>query len=78
MEASDLIAEIMERRALFMAQNNARPGKLLLGREQWYALKEYAKLCDFKLREADGLARPEFNQMKIYPVDDDSYIGVNA
>ena len=64
--------------ALFEQFRNKKPKKLLLGKREWSTLQEHAKECNFKMRADDGLARTEFNVMAIYPVDDESYIGVNA
>lgn len=84
MDALEIISEITEKVRVYQMRNAAigipgRPSKLLLGKIEFELLREYAKQMGFEFskRLVDD-SRPEFQQMKIYPVDDDSYIGVNA
>lgn len=78
-DALEIISEIAGRTARYEQLHNGKPRKLLLGKSEWTALQHFAdQVMNFKMLAADGLSRPEFKGMKVYPVDDENYIGVNA
>jgi hypothetical protein len=62
--------------AAWKIRNNVEPHKLLLGQSEWKNLKRYAKAsAGYILKEGSGWGRSEFLGMKIYEMDDSSFIG---
>jgi len=61
----------------FEVRMMARPTKLYLGATEWEELRELAEQNSFRIdRTATGDRRAEYRGMKIYPIDEDNYLGV--
>lgn len=58
---------------------HTNPTKLFLGLRDWEDLEAMAfNECHFVLRNVSGKQRSEYRGMKVYLVDDASYVGVAA
>lgn len=61
----------------FEVRMMTRPTKLYLGAAEWEELRAIAEQMDFRIdKTATGDRRAEYRGMKIYAIDEDSYLGV--
>lgn len=71
-----LAARIAVEVVRFEQGNGLRPKKLLVGQVEWNQLREWASEADFRLIPGEKEMRGEYRGMKIYQVDDESYLAV--
>ena len=71
-----LAARIVAEVSRFEQWEGRRPKKLLVGQVEWNQLREWASEVDFRLIPGEKEMRGEYRGMKIYQVDDESYLAV--
>lgn len=76
-EKPPVMYRIVTKIADFNARMSVRPTKLYVGAVEFEELREDAESQGFIIdKSAVGDMRAEYRGMKIYPVDEDNYLGV--
>jgi len=72
-----IMQQVNRKKLDFISVTNTAPGRLLAGKEQMVALEDEAMVWGIpRLRNLSGVERAEVEGLKLYEMDDESYLEV--